>query len=215
MKYIVLFILICFGIFTFSKLFASQTKESSSTDLTSTKDIVHFHDLSYTTILGEEIPFSSYKDKVVLIVNTASKCGFTYQYKHLQELYLDYHDKPLEIIGFPCNQFGSQEPGSNKDIQNFCEIRYKTTFPMSEKVDVSGENQSSIYSYLTSPKTNPDFSGPVSWNFNKFLINHKGYVIARFSSMEKPSSRKVRKIIDKAIAEIPTTKKQKSNSATN
>ncbi len=205
MKITTTLILICLTLITLTKLYASITKKNVTTTTITTKNetetLKKLYDLSYTTLLGDTIPLSTYKGKVLLIVNTASHCGFTYQYKHLQELYETFQDENFEIIGFPCNQFGNQEPGSNKDIKQFCDVRYKTTFAMSEKIDVAGENQNPIYTFLTSPKTNPNFSGPINWNFNKFLINQKGDVIARFSSMEKPNSRKIKKLIKNSLKE--------------
>tara|TARA_B100000427_G_scaffold243363_1_gene206324 strand:- start:16724 stop:17344 length:621 start_codon:yes stop_codon:yes gene_type:complete len=205
MKIITVILITCLALIAATKLYANLTKKKVATNTTTTQNktetITQLHDLSYTTLLGDTIPLSTYKGKVLLIVNTASHCGFTYQYKHLQELYETFQDENFEIIGFPCNQFGNQEPGSNKDIKQFCDVRYKTTFAMSEKIDVAGENQNPIYTFLTSPKTNPNFSGPINWNFNKFLINQKGDVIARFSSMEKPNSRKIKKLIKNSLKE--------------
>tara|TARA_B100000427_G_scaffold207538_1_gene172783 strand:+ start:2053 stop:2682 length:630 start_codon:yes stop_codon:yes gene_type:complete len=204
MKITVSIILILITIFAVTKALATTQKANvltASNIKSSNQTIKSIHDLEFTTLLGETIPLSTYKGSVVLIVNTASHCGFTYQYKHLQELYELFKEEPFEVIGFPCNQFGNQEPGSNEDIKEFCDIRYRTTFPMSEKVNVSGNEQSPIYKFLTSPETNPNFSGPINWNFNKFLINQEGHVIARFSSLEKPTSRKIKKLIKTTLAE--------------
>ena len=213
MKTITIILITCLALVAATKLYANLTKKKVVTNTTTTQNetetITQFHDLSYTTLLGDIIPLSTYKGKVLLIVNTASHCGFTYQYTHLQKLYETFQDKDFEIIGFPCNQFGNQEPGSNEDIKQFCDLRYKTTFPMSEKIDVAGKNQNPIYTFLTSPKTNPNFSGPINWNFNKFLIDQNGNVIARFSSMEKPNSKKIKNLINKSLAtnKKTTTKK--------
>ncbi|MBH38100.1 glutathione peroxidase [bacterium] len=207
MKTISIILIICIGLVLATKIYATLTKKkivtNTITTQNETKTITQLHDLSYTTLLGDTIPLSTYKGTVLLIVNTASRCGFTSQYKDLQKLYEMFQDKNFEIIGFPCNQFGNQEPGTNKEIKQFCDIRYKTTFPMSEKIDVAGEKQNPIYKFLTSPKTNPNFGGPINWNFNKFLIDQQGNVIARFSSLEKPNSRKIKKLINKTLSKTP------------
>ena len=204
MKITLSIILILATIFAVTKVFATNQNTnvlSTSNVKTNHQAPKSIHDLEFTTLLGETIPLSTYKGSVVLIVNTASHCGFTYQYKHLQELYELFKEEPFEVIGFPCNQFGNQEPGSNEDIKEFCDIRYRTTFPMSEKINVSGNDQSPIYKFLTAPETNPNFSGPINWNFNKFLINQEGHVIARFGSLEKPTSRKIKKLIKTTLAQ--------------
>ena len=204
MKITVSIIFALITIFAVTKALATTQKANvlTASNIKSSKQTIKsIHDLEFTTLLGETIPLSKYKGSVVLIVNTASHCGFTYQYKHLQELYELFKEEPFEVIGFPCNQFGNQEPGSNEDIKEFCDIRYRTTFPMSEKINVSGNDQSPIYKFLTAPETNPNFSGPINWNFNKFLINQEGHVIARFGSLEKPTSRKIKKLIKTTLAE--------------
>ena len=187
------FILHCADFF-----FSSSKKKKFPTKFNKSQTI---HGLSYTSILNKTVELSSYKNKVILLVNTASKCGFTTQYNDLQSLYEKYHKDGFEIIGFPCNQFKNQEPGSNHDIKQFCELKYKTTFPMSEKIDVKGINQHPIYKFLTQQETNPYFSGSIKWNFNKFLINKKGQVIARYGSMTKPLSQNIQNDIKTALAE--------------
>jgi glutathione peroxidase len=144
------------------------------------------YDLSAIAINGEPISFSNYKDKILLIVNTASQCGFTPQYKGLEELYQKYSSQGLVILGFPCNQFGQQEPGNAQEIKNFCETRFKVTFPLFEKIDVNGENAHPLYQFLS--KSAPGIFGTegIKWNFTKFLVDRQGNVVKRFPSTTKP-----------------------------
>lgn len=137
---------------------------------------------------SESFKFDQLKGKVVLIVNVASKCGFTPQYKELEELYKKYQDKGFVILGFPCNQFGKQEPGSDEQITEFCQLNYGVTFPIMKKIDVNGSNADSVYNYLKSQKAGLlGFKG-IKWNFEKFLVDSNGKVVQRFSSLTKPSS---------------------------
>ncbi|MEI6892892.1 MAG: glutathione peroxidase [Pontiella sp.] len=155
------------------------------------------------TISGEIVTLDQYQGKTLLIVNTASKCGFTDQYEGLQKLYTTYQEQGLVILGFPANDFLRQEPGSNDEIASFCEINYGVTFPLFEKIKVKGKEQHPLYTFLTSPKTNPNFSGKISWNFNKFLIAPDGRVINRFGSRTKPSDPKLVTAIQDAIHSSP------------
>jgi glutathione peroxidase len=144
------------------------------------------YNFSATSIEGNPVEMSNYKDKVLLIVNTASQCGFTPQYQGLQSLYNKYSDRGLVVLGFPCNQFGQQEPGSTSDIQSFCETRFGVSFPLFEKVDVNGGNAHPLFKYLT--KAAPGLLGTegIKWNFTKFLVDRKGNVVKRYPSMTKP-----------------------------
>ena len=144
------------------------------------------YDFSATSIEGNPLELSNYKDKVLLIVNTASQCGFTPQYQGLQSLYQKYSDRGLVVLGFPCNQFGQQEPGSTSEIQSFCETRFGVSFPLFEKVDVNGINAHPLFKYLT--KAVPGILGTegIKWNFTKFLVDRKGNVVKRYPSMTKP-----------------------------
>jgi glutathione peroxidase len=144
------------------------------------------YDFSATSIEGNPVELSNYKDKVLLIVNTASQCGFTPQYQGLQSLYQKYSDRGLVVLGFPCNQFGQQEPGSTSEIQSFCETRFGVSFPLFEKVDVNGINAHPLFKYLT--KAVPGILGTegIKWNFTKFLVDRKGNVVKRYPSMTKP-----------------------------
>jgi len=143
----------------------------------------------------------AHKGKVLLVVNTASQCGYTPQYRGLESLYGKYKAKGFEVLAFPANEFGAQEPGSNSEIKSFCSTNYNVTFPLYSKIVVQGAGIHPFYEYLTSKKTDPKFAGDISWNFNKFLINRKGEVIARFESGDGPESAKVTKAIEAALAE--------------
>ena len=171
---------------------------------------MYFYDYEYTSIENKPVKMSEYRDKVLLIVNTASKCGFAPQYKGLEELYQQYKDKGLVVIGFPCNQFMGQEPGSEQDISEFCSLRYGVTFLLSQKVDVRGENALPLYRHLTSqkgfeglgkgikakaieltlkPKYKGNFSDDqVKWNFTKFLIGRDGSVVSRYEPTVDPKN---------------------------
>ena len=143
------------------------------------------HDFTARTITGEEKPLSDYAGSVLLIVNTASKCGFTPQYGELQQLYDKYHEQGLVILGFPSNQFGGQEPGSEAEIQEFCQVNYGVTFPMFSKTEVKGPDAHPLFQYLT--REAPGFFGQaIKWNFTKFLVNRQGQVVQRFAPTTKP-----------------------------
>ena len=152
-----------------------------------------FFDLNIKDIQGKMINFSKYKDKTILLVNVASKCGFTKQYSGLQALYEKYKDKGLVIIGIPSNQFGGQEPGSNKEIKDFCEINFNITFPITDKIDVKGKNAHPIYLWA---KENYGNSTVPKWNFHKILINKNGKIQNTYNSFIKPMSKKIIKEIE-------------------
>ena len=162
-------------------------------------DVNSIHDIEVKTIAGETLKLEAYKGKTLLIVNTASKCGFTGQYEGLQKLHETYEDRGLVVLGFPSNDFMKQEPGSNEEIASFCQINYGVTFPMFEKISVKGDEQSALYTYLTSKKSNPEFGGKISWNFNKFLVSADGKVINRFGSRTKPSDPKLTAAVEAAL----------------
>ena len=146
-----------------------------------------FYDLSANTIRGEQISMNDYAGKVVLVVNTASKCGFTPQYQGLQDLYAKYKDQGLVILGFPCNQFGNQEPGGNQEIAEACQINYGVDFQMFEKVDVNGTETHEVFRYLK--KALPGLLGQkVKWNFTKFMIGRNGKPIKRYAPTKRPES---------------------------
>ena len=149
----------------------------------------NLYEIEVNTIAGEPVKLEQYNGNVLLIVNTASRCGFTGQYDGLQKLYETYQDRGLVVLGFPSNDFLRQEPGSNEEIQSFCKINYGVTFPLFEKISVKGSQQHPLYAYLTAKTTNPEFSGKISWNFNKFLIARDGKIANRFGSRTKPEDR--------------------------
>jgi len=145
-----------------------------------------FYDFNATAINGDMVSMSKYKGKVVLVVNVASKCGFTPQYEGLEELYETYNDKNFTILGFPCNQFSEQEPGSHEEIQNFCKVNFGVTFPLFEKIEVNGENTHPLYKFLKHEATGILWTESIKWNFTKFLVDKKGKVISRYGSSTKP-----------------------------
>ncbi|PEC86149.1 glutathione peroxidase [Bacillus cereus] len=144
------------------------------------------YDFSAKTITGEDKALKDYEGKALLIVNVASKCGFTPQYKGLQEVYDKYKDRGLEILGFPCNQFGGQEPGTEADITSFCELNYGVNFPMFAKIDVKGDKAHPLYTYMTEQAPGLLGMKSVKWNFTKFLIGKDGKVVGRFAPQTKP-----------------------------
>jgi glutathione peroxidase len=154
-----------------------------------------FYEFTVKSISAKETALSQYKTKAILVVNVASKCGFTGQYKGLEALYNEYKDKGFTIIGFPSNDFGAQEPGSNEEIATFCQRNYGVTFPMMAKIPVKGNDKHPIYSFLTSG----DKPGEVGWNFEKFLINEDGKVVERYKSRVSPNSKELRADIDSLI----------------
>ena len=150
---------------------------------------------------GKTVDLSKFKGEVLLIVNTASKCGLTPQYEALEALYEKNKDKGFSILAFPANEFGRQEPGTDSEIKEFCSSKYNVTFPVFSKIVVKGKDIHPLYQFLTSKETDPKFSGEIGWNFAKFLVNRKGEVIARFDPRVKPDSDEVTKAIEKALAE--------------
>tara|TARA_B110000438_G_C15589832_1_gene553342 strand:- start:139 stop:615 length:477 start_codon:yes stop_codon:yes gene_type:complete len=152
------------------------------------------HEFKFTSIDGAEVSFSDFLGKKILIVNTASKCGFTPQYVDLEELHKQYKDN-LVIVGFPANNFGGQEPGSNEEIASFCKKNYGVSFLMAEKVSVNGSDIHPIFAWLNEQE-NPDFKGDVKWNFEKYLLDENGILIHRYRSMTKSNSKKVTENIE-------------------
>jgi glutathione peroxidase len=157
------------------------------------------HDFSATSIDGKKRSLAEFSGKVCLVVNVASRCGLTPQYAQLQQLYETYRDRGLEVLGFPCNQFGGQEPGSEAQIQEFCTTKYHVTFPMFSKIDVNGEARDPLYTYLTSQPTSPDGPGNVLWNFAKFLVAKDGAVLARFNPRVTPTDPALVAALEKAL----------------
>ena len=169
-----------FSLIFFMTRTKNTTAEEGTQNMTTTKRV---YDFKEKTIDGKEVLLADYKGKTLLIVNTASKCGFTPQYKGLEALYEKYKDKGFEILGFPANNFMGQEPGSNEQIKQFCSLNYSVKFPLFSKISVKGRDMDPLYQYLT---TESGFNGDISWNFNKFLVNPEGKVVARFGSKTDP-----------------------------
>ena len=157
------------------------------------------HDFTMKSIDGQPAPLKNYKGKVLLLVNVASKCGYTPQYTGLQKLYEQYKDQGLVVVGVPANNFGGQEPGSDEEIKTFCSRNYNVTFPMMSKVSVKGDDKTPLYAYLTSSEANPATAGDVKWNFTKFLVDKNGKVIGRFDSKVKPDAPELTSAIDQAL----------------
>jgi glutathione peroxidase len=157
------------------------------------------YDFTMKDIDGKQINLADFKGKVALVVNVASRCGFTPQYEGLQKLYLKYREQGFVILGFPANNFGFQEPGTNAEIKSFCSAKYNVTFPIFSKISVKGDDIDPLYRFLTEKDSNPQFGGDIMWNFNKFLIDRKGNIIARFEPKVKPESDQMVQAIEKAL----------------
>ena len=151
------------------------------------------------SLTGTPTPLASFKGKVMLIVNVASQCGYTYQYEGLQALYAKYKDQGLVLAGFPANNFGAQEPGTNEQIGAFCKSKFGVTFPMFSKISVKGADTAPLYQFLTDKKANPTTGGDIQWNFTKFLVDRNGKVIARFEPAVEPNSKEVESAITAAL----------------
>jgi glutathione peroxidase len=152
------------------------------------------------TITGQDADLAQYKGKVVLMVNVASECGLTPQYEELQAMNEKYKDQGLVVLGFPCNQFGKQEPGTDAQIAEFCSATYKVKFPMFSKIEVNGEGAAPLYKYLTSLNTKPTPTGKISWNFEKFVVGKNGEVVARFAPRTAPDAKEVVSVIEAELA---------------
>ncbi len=158
------------------------------------------HQFKVKNIKGQDTDLSSFKDQVILIVNTASECGFTPQYKELEELYQKYKEEGFTVLGFPSNDFGGQEPLKANEITSFCEINYGVTFPLFEKTVVKGKDASELFQFLSSKKLNGSVNISPKWNFQKYLIDKEGHVYDYYLSTTKPSSKKIAKAIEKLLA---------------
>ena len=146
------------------------------------------YDYKVKDIDGNEVAMSEFKDKVLMIVNVASKCGFTPQYEGLQKLYDAYKDQGLVVLGFPCNQFGAQEQGGEAEIKDFCETNFSISFPMFAKIDVNGDNADPLFLFLQNAKKGFMDTGPIKWNFSKFLVDREGNVVGRYGSLDDPAA---------------------------
>ena len=181
-------------------LVAAPGSASAADKKKETKDVPAALNFKVKDIDGKEVDLSKYAGDVVLVVNVASRCGYTPQYKDLQALHEKFHEKGLKVLGFPCNQFGKQEPGSEEDIKEFCDSTYGVKFDMFSKIEVNGEGRAPLYAYLTSKDAAPKDPGDVKWNFEKFLIGRDGKVIARYRSPVKPTDKKVVEAVESALA---------------
>ena len=157
------------------------------------------YEIPVRDIKGKTVRLDQYKGKVMLIVNVASRCGYTPQYSGLQQIYDRYQSRGLVVLGFPANNFGGQEPGTEAEIAQFCSMKYSVTFPMFAKLSADGQDIHPLYQFLTDRQTNPKFSGPITWNFNKFLIDRTGQPVARFESSDRPESDKVIQAVENAL----------------
>jgi glutathione peroxidase len=157
------------------------------------------YDFTMKSIDGQPVSLKNYSGKVVMLVNVASKCGFTPQYAGLESLYEKYKDRGFVIVGIPANNFGQQEPGTNEEIKTFCSRKYNVTFPMMSKVSVLGDDQTPLYRFLTDKTTDPQYSGDIKWNFTKFLFDRNGKPVARFEPATTPDSPEVRSAVESAL----------------
>ncbi len=158
------------------------------------------YDFTLNSIDGQPAPLAAYKGKVVMLVNVASRCGFTPQYSALEAIYEKYKDRGFVIVGIPANNFGFQEPGTNQEIETFCSSKYNVTFPMMAKVSVKGDDKTPLYQYLTDKSANPTTGGEIQWNFTKFLVGPDGQIAARFEPKVTPDSPEVTSAIEAALS---------------
>ena len=163
------------------------------------------YEFTMKNIDGQDVKLDTYKGKVVMLVNTASKCGLTPQYEGLQALYDKYRDRGFVVLGFPANNFMGQEPGTDDEIKDFCNLNYNVTFPMFGKISVKGGDQHPLYNFLTNKETNPGFDGDITWNFEKFLVDRNGKVIARFSPKTVPEEPEVVEAVEAALGNAAAT----------
>lgn len=174
---------------------------SASADDEPSKKAGSVLDFKVQDIDGKPVDLAKFKGDVLLVVNTASKCGYTPQYQGLEAIYEKYKRQGFSVLAFPANEFNKQEPGSDSEIKQFCTSKYNVTFPLFSKIVVKGEGIHPLYQYLTSKETDAKFAGDIKWNFAKFLVNRKGEVIARFEPGDEPESAKVTTAIESALAE--------------
>jgi glutathione peroxidase len=157
------------------------------------------HEFTLDALNGTPTPLASFKGKVMLVVNVASQCGYTYQYEALQALYVKYKDQGLVVAGFPANNFGGQEPGTNEEIGAFCRSKFGVTFPMFSKISVKGADTAPLYKFLTDKSANPRTGGEIQWNFTKFLVDRNGRVLQRFEPAVEPNSKEVTSAVEAAL----------------
>jgi glutathione peroxidase len=188
-------LLIVITAFTIASSACSKRTETQNNMTTKKSDPINISNYRVRTMDGQEKSLSDFKGKVLLIVNVASKCGYTPQYDGLEKVYEKYKDKGFEILAFPCNDFGGQEPGTNEEIQSFCKTNYNVSFTLFDKIKVLGSDKSPLYSSLI----NYDPAGDISWNFEKFLIDKDGNVVGRYKSKVKPESEELKAAIEKLL----------------
>jgi glutathione peroxidase len=189
------------GMAGFLALFVAFSVTSLSARMFERSYMRNVYDLTVQDIDGKDVKLGDFRGKVLLIVNVASRCGYTPQYDGLQKIYEEFKDRGFVVLGFPANNFGAQEPGTNDEIKAFCSTEYHVTFPMFSKISVAGEDQHPLYRFLTMKQTNPDHSGEITWNFNKFLIGKNGEIVRRFDSDTQPESPAMRGAIERALKE--------------
>jgi glutathione peroxidase len=160
----------------------------------------NLHEFTMKTIDGADRSLGDFKGKVVLLVNVASKCGLTPQYTDLEKLHEELAPRGFSVVGFPCNQFAGQEPGTDAEVKQFCSTTYGVTFPLFSKIDVNGPQRAPLYAWLTEQDAKPEGSGDIKWNFGKFVVDKQGKLIARFDPTVSPTAPEVRAVIDKALA---------------
>lgn len=180
-------------------IFSVGIFQNASSHAVAGGEMASIHSFTMKDIDGKDVSLGHYKGKVLLLVNVASKCGLTPQYEALQKIYSQYKDRGFVILGFPANNFLGQEPGTNEEIKNFCSLNYNVTFPLFSKISVKGDDIHPLYKFLTDKGTNPEFGGEIKWNFNKFLADKDGKIIARFEPRVKPDSDEVIQAIEMAL----------------
>jgi glutathione peroxidase len=180
-------------------IFAISLSSRASGNLDSGEKMSSIYDFTLKDIDHKEVNLGQYRGKVVLVVNVASRCGYTPQYEGLQKVYLKFKDRGFVILGFPANNFMAQEPGTDEEIKTFCSTKYNVTFPIFSKISVKGDDIHPLYKFLTSKETNPDFGGDIKWNFSKFLLDKNGKIIARFEPKVTPESDPMIQAIEKAL----------------
>ncbi|HEX8456715.1 MAG TPA: glutathione peroxidase [Pyrinomonadaceae bacterium] len=202
-KFMIGAVALCIAVTSVALLFAKARETNEDARVASpangketTKTV---YDFTLKDSKGKDVRLEEFRGQVVMLVNVASKCGYTPQYEGLQKIYERYQERGFTILGFPANNFGAQEPGTNEEIQQFCRINYGVTFPVFAKISVKGEDKHPLYKYLTGKETNPEFAGEIKWNFNKFLVGRDGRILARFDSADEPESAKVTQAIEAAL----------------
>ena len=187
--------IICFGVLMMAASVRIEAKEKISKQ----EKVPSIYEFTVTDIDGKNVKLDQFRGKAMLLVNVASQCGYTPQYEGLQKIYFKYKERGFVVLGFPANNFGAQEPGTDQEIKTFCSTKYNVTFPMFSKISVKGVDQHPLYKFLTVEMTDPKFAGEITWNFNKFLVDRQGNIVARFDSKDTPESDKVVAAIERAL----------------